>query len=185
MGGMIILLSLFLATALWARWDNQRYVITAVVATAWMGGIGFLDDYLKFIEGKPRGLVARYKLVGQVTFGLALGLYLLLYPIATNLEASATTLPFFKYVLWIMSPALYVAFVTFVMTAFSNAVNLTDGLDGLASGLTVISGAAFADEPRPPARALGVVDRDVRRLTGRGRSAQPLDRRCSGAGRHD
>jgi phospho-N-acetylmuramoyl-pentapeptide-transferase len=109
-----------------------------------MGGIGFLDDYLKFIEGKPRGLVARYKLVGQVTFGLALGIYLLRFPIVTNLPATATTLPFFKYLLWTMPPLLYLAFVTFVMTAFSNAVNLTDGLDGLAAGLTVIAAAAFA-----------------------------------------
>jgi phospho-N-acetylmuramoyl-pentapeptide-transferase len=144
MGGIIILLALLVATILWGRWDNQRYVVTAVVATVWMGGIGFLDDYLKFIEGKPRGLVARYKLVGQVTFGLALGIYLLRFPIVTNLPATATTLPFFKYLLWTMPPLLYLAFVTFVMTAFSNAVNLTDGLDGLAAGLTVIAAAAFA-----------------------------------------
>ncbi len=144
MGGLIILAALLVAILLWARWDNQRYVITAAIATIWMGCIGFLDDYLKFIEGKPRGLVARYKLVGQVTFGLALGIYLLKYPIATNVQANAITLPFFKYVILPMAPVLYVGFVTFVMTAFSNAVNLTDGLDGLASGLTVIGAGAFA-----------------------------------------
>jgi phospho-N-acetylmuramoyl-pentapeptide-transferase len=88
--------------------------------------------------------VARYKLVGQVVFGLALGIYLLQLPIADNLPANATTLPFFKYVLVLLPPLVYLAFVTFVLTAFSNAVNLTDGLDGLAAGLTVIAAGAFA-----------------------------------------
>ncbi|MBI4421000.1 MAG: phospho-N-acetylmuramoyl-pentapeptide-transferase [Gemmatimonadetes bacterium] len=144
MGGIIILIATVVPTLLWARWDNQRYVVTAVVATLWMGLIGFVDDYLKFIQGKSRGLIARYKLVGQVTFGIALGLYLLGFPIASNLQANATTLPFFKYVLVVLPPVLYIAFVTFVITAESNAVNLTDGLDGLASGLTVIAAGAFA-----------------------------------------
>jgi phospho-N-acetylmuramoyl-pentapeptide-transferase len=109
-----------------------------------MGGIGFVDDYLKFVQGKSRGLVARYKLVGQITFGVGLGLYLLLDPPAVNLPANATTLPFFKYVLIMLPPLLYLAFVTFVVTGTSNAVNLTDGLDGLAAGLSVIAAAAFA-----------------------------------------
>ncbi len=144
MGGIIILVATIIPTVLWARWDNQRYVVTAVLATLWMGLIGFVDDYLKFMQGKPRGLIARYKLVGQVTFGIALGVYLLMFPIAPNLQANATTLPFFKYVLVVLPPVLYVAFVTFVITAESNAVNLTDGLDGLATGLTVIAAGAFA-----------------------------------------
>ena len=144
MGGVIILVSTLVPTVLWARWDNQRFVIVAVGATLWMGLIGFVDDYLKFVEGKSRGLIARYKLVGQVTFGVVLGLYLLSYPIAVNLPANATTLPFFKYVLVLLPSFLYLAFVTFVITATSNAVNLTDGLDGLATGLTVIAAAAFA-----------------------------------------
>ena len=143
MGGLIILISTVVPTLLWARFDNQRYVVVALVATFWMGCIGFIDDYLKFIEKKPRGLVARYKLVGQVTFGLALGIYLLVSPIATSLAPSTITLPFFKYVLWSLPPVIYVLFVTMVTSAFSNAVNLTDGLDGLAAGLTVISAGAF------------------------------------------
>ena len=144
MGGIIILVATIAPTILWARWDNQRYVVTAVVATLWMGLIGFVDDYLKFIQGKSRGLIARYKLVGQVTFGIVLGVYLLLFPIATNLQANATTLPFFKYLLVVLPPVLYIVFVTFVITAESNALNLTDGLDGLATGLTVIAAGAFA-----------------------------------------
>ena len=143
MGGLIILAATIVATLLWAQLTN-RYVWVAVLATLWMGAIGFVDDYLKFIEGKSRGLVARYKLVGQVTFGIALGSYLLAAPLATDLPANSTTLPFFKYVLLVLPPVAYVAFVTFVITGVTNAVNLTDGLDGLASGLTVIAAGAFA-----------------------------------------
>jgi phospho-N-acetylmuramoyl-pentapeptide-transferase len=143
MGGIIIIVSTVVPTLLWARLD-KRYVWVAVLATLWMGAIGFLDDYLKFIQGKPRGLVARYKLVGQITFGLALAGYLIWQPLVATLPAAATTLPFFKYVLVVLWPPLYVAFVTFVVTGTSNAVNLTDGLDGLAAGLTVIAAAAFA-----------------------------------------
>ena len=143
MGGVIILVSTIVPTVLWARFDNQRYVVIALVATVWMGGIGFIDDYLKFVEKKPRGLVARYKLIGQVTFGLALGIYLLLNPLAANLPPTAITLPFFKYALILLPPVVYVAFVAFVTTAFGNAVNLTNGLDGLATGLTIIAAGAF------------------------------------------
>ncbi len=143
MGGIIIIACTVVPTLLWAPLTN-RYVWVAVLATLWMGGIGFLDDYLKFIQGKSRGLVARYKLVGQVTFGLVLGGVLLWQPLAPNLPANATTLPFFKYVLVVLWPPVYIAFVTFVVTGTSNAVNLTDGLDGLAAGLTVIAAAAFA-----------------------------------------
>jgi len=70
MGGLIILLATILPTLLWARLDN-RMVIVAMLATLWMGGIGFLDDYLKIVQGKSRGLVAKWKLAGQCTFGLA------------------------------------------------------------------------------------------------------------------
>ncbi len=143
MGGIIVIVSTIVSTLLWAPLNNG-YVWVAVLATLWMGCIGFLDDYLKFIQGKSRGLVARYKLIGQITFGLVLGGYLLWQPLAGNLPANTTTVPFFKYVLWALWPPLYVAFVTFVMTGTSNAVNLTDGLDGLATGLTVIAAATFA-----------------------------------------
>lgn len=145
MGGLIILICTLIPTLLWAPLDNE-YVWIAVIATLWMGCIGFLDDYLKFVQGKSRGLVARYKLVGQVTFGIALGSYLLLWPPwpVADLPANAITLPFFKYVLLPLPFFIYVAFVTFVITGASNAVNLTDGLDGLATGLTIISAGAFA-----------------------------------------
>jgi len=143
MGGLIILTSVVVPTLLWARWDN-RYMWVALLATLWMGAIGFVDDYLKVVRRKSRGLVARHKFIGQMTAGVALGIYLLAYPMAQDLQASATTLPFFKYVLVVFVPVAYVAFVAFVLAGTSNGVNLTDGLDGLAIGLTMIAAGAFA-----------------------------------------
>jgi len=144
MGGLIIILATVVPTLLWARLDSP-YVVVAVLAMLWMGVIGFIDDYLKIVRGKPQGLVARWKLVGQVTFGVALGIVLLVWPLAPNLEPASTQLPLLKYRLLYFVPTwLYVVFVTLVVTGSSNAVNLTDGLDGLAAGLTAIVAGAFA-----------------------------------------
>jgi phospho-N-acetylmuramoyl-pentapeptide-transferase len=143
MGGVIIVMATLVPVLLWAPLTN-RFVMVATIATLWMGCIGFVDDYLKVVSGKTRGLVARYKLVGQVTFGVLLGTYLLVAPLWTDMPANGTTVPFFKYVLILFPPVLYVLFVTVVQTGTSNAVNLTDGLDGLATGLTAIAAAAFA-----------------------------------------
>jgi phospho-N-acetylmuramoyl-pentapeptide-transferase len=145
MGGLIILLSTIIPTLLWARL-NSRFVWFAVLATLWMGGIGFIDDYLKIVQGKSRGLVAKWKLVGQVSFGVVLGTLLVFFPVVPTetMPAAATTVPFFKFVIVTFAWWLYVAFVTVVITGSSNAVNLTDGLDGLATGLSAISAAAFA-----------------------------------------
>jgi phospho-N-acetylmuramoyl-pentapeptide-transferase len=147
MGGLIILLAAIVPTLLWARLTN-RYVWLALFVTAWMGGIGFLDDYLKLKqkrEGrKNEGLVERYKLIGQLTLGTILGLYLWLFPLST-LPGASTTLPFYKYILIVPLFAwLYVPFVAFILTGTSNAVNLTDGLDGLAAGLVAIAAGTFA-----------------------------------------
>ncbi|GAC1682565.1 MAG: phospho-N-acetylmuramoyl-pentapeptide-transferase [Gemmatimonadaceae bacterium] len=150
MGGLVILLAVLSSALLWARPDN-RYLWLAVIVTAWMGGIGFLDDYLKLKQKragmKNEGLVERYKLMGQIAIGLALGFYLWRFPLST-LPGASTTLPFYKYLLVVPAvPALgvlYVLFTTFILTGTSNAVNLTDGLDGLAAGLTAIAAATFA-----------------------------------------
>ena len=147
MGGLIILVATLLPTLLWMRLNN-KYVWIALIVTLWMGGIGFLDDYLKLKqkrEGRENtGLVERWKLAGQITIGLLLGLYLWQFPIS-NLPGASTTLPFYKYLLIVPTfGLLYVAFVTFVMTGTSNAVNLTDGLDGLAAGLMAIAMATLA-----------------------------------------
>ncbi len=147
MGGLIILLAAIVPTLLWARLTN-RYVWLALFVTAWMGGIGFLDDYLKLKqkrEGKKNeGLVERYKLIGQLSVGTILGVYLWFFPLST-LPGASTTLPFYKYILIVPWFAwMYVPFVAFILTGTSNAVNLTDGLDGLASGLVAIAAGTFA-----------------------------------------
>ncbi|MGH7508680.1 MAG: phospho-N-acetylmuramoyl-pentapeptide-transferase [Gemmatimonadales bacterium] len=145
MGGLIILLATVVPTLLWAPLTN-RFVVVAMLSTLWMGCIGFLDDYLKIVQGKSRGLVARWKLAGQCSFGLLLGLFLAFNPVVPTdtIPATATTLPFFKYLVINFAPWLFVVFVTVVITGSSNAVNLTDGLDGLATGLAGIAAAAFA-----------------------------------------
>ncbi|HLQ21592.1 MAG TPA: phospho-N-acetylmuramoyl-pentapeptide-transferase [Gemmatimonadales bacterium] len=145
MGGLIILLATILPTLLWAPVTN-RFVVVAMISTLWMGCIGFIDDYLKIVQGKSRGLVAKYKLVGQCSFGLLLGLYLYYFPLvpAETIPATATTLPFFKYLVVNFAPLLFLVFVTVVITGTSNAVNLTDGLDGLAAGLAGIAAFGFA-----------------------------------------
>lgn len=142
MGGLIIILATVVPTLLWARLDSG-YVLVAVVAMLWTGAIGFIDDYLKIVRGKSQGLVARWKLVGQTLFGVVLGFTLLLWPLAPQLPAASTQLPLFKYILVILPWPVYVFFVTVVVTGSSNAVNLTDGLDGLATGLTAILAGAF------------------------------------------
>lgn len=149
MGGLIILIAAMAPALLWARLDN-RYVLLAMAVTLWMGAIGFLDDYLKLKQKRlnqpNKGLVERYKLVGQVSCGLALGLYVWLYPLSA-LPGASTTIPFFKYLLIVpvagWAAWLYVPFVTFVVTGTSNAVNFTDGLDGLATGLVAIALLTF------------------------------------------
>jgi phospho-N-acetylmuramoyl-pentapeptide-transferase len=150
MGGLIILAATIIPTLMWAKLNN-RYVLLALVVMAWMGGIGFLDDYLKLRQKrlgvKNEGLVERYKLAGQIVIGVALGLYLWLDPIST-LPGASTTVPFFKYVLVVPLSIgfawLYVPFVTFILAGASNAVNFTDGLDGLAAGLCAIAAVTFA-----------------------------------------
>ena len=150
MGGLIVLTATIIPTLLWAKLSNV-YVLLAMLVMLWMGFIGFTDDYLKLKQRqmgkKNTGLIESYKLIGQVTIGLALGWYIWKYPLST-LPGASTTLPFYKYILIVPATAslgwLYVLFVTFVLTGTSNAVNITDGLDGLASGLVAIAAATFA-----------------------------------------
>jgi len=130
---------------------NNRYVLIGLAAMVWMGIIGFMDDYLKLKqkrEGREnKGMVEVQKLLGQVILGFAIGYYIWKFPLST-LPGASTTLPFYKYMLIVPATQtlgwLYVAFVTFVLTGTSNAVNITDGLDGLATGLSAIAAATFA-----------------------------------------
>jgi len=145
MGGLIIIAATVIPTILWAPLNN-RFIVVTVIAMLWTGAIGFVDDYLKVVEGRSRGLVAKWKLVAQVLFGVTLGWMLLHWPVVavTTVPAAGTSVPFFKYLVVVFAPWLYVLFVTGVVTGFSNAVNLTDGLDGLATGLSIIAAATFA-----------------------------------------
>jgi phospho-N-acetylmuramoyl-pentapeptide-transferase len=150
MGGLIVLTATLIPTLLWAKLTNA-YVLLAMVVMLWMGFIGFTDDYLKLKQRqmgkKNTGLIEGYKLTGQIIAGFALGWFIWKYPIST-LPGASTTLPFYKYILIVPATAalgwLYVLFVTFVLTGTSNAVNITDGLDGLAPGLVAIAAATLA-----------------------------------------
>ncbi len=151
MGGLIILACSGLSVLVWARLTSH-YTVLALLITAWMAGIGFLDDILKLRQKrmgqKNQGLVERYKLAGQVVAGVCLGIYIWQNPLSPNLPGASTTLPFYKYVLVVPLSAsfewLYVLFTTFILVAVSNAVNLTDGIDGLAAGLSAIAFATLA-----------------------------------------
>lgn len=140
MGGILILLGIFVSTILWADVKNS-FVLLTLMVTGWLGGIGFLDDYKK-LNSRPgsskRGLNKRTKLLAQIIAGFIIAVFLYMNPkTSTVLEA-----PFFKE-LAIDLGIFYVPFVILVITASSNAVNLTDGLDGLAIGCIVLTAAAY------------------------------------------
>ncbi len=140
MGGLIILVSIFVGVVLWADITNV-YIILILVATMAMGIVGFVDDYLKSVKKMKKGLISRYKLAGQIITGLVIGL-VIYYSAAFDGLHTNTSIPFFKN-LEIDFGYFYIIVIIFVITATSNAVNLTDGLDGLAAGMTAIAFLAF------------------------------------------
>ncbi|MEE9166493.1 MAG: phospho-N-acetylmuramoyl-pentapeptide-transferase [Candidatus Neomarinimicrobiota bacterium] len=140
MGGVIVLSAVILPTLLWANVTNV-YIHMILVATLWMGLLGFLDDYLKTVKKEKKGLIARYKLGGQMALGLIIGIWLYQSPFLEEIR-TVTSVPFFKN-LEIDFGYFHIPWVILVVTASSNAVNLTDGLDGLASGLLAICATAF------------------------------------------
>ena len=140
MGGLIILAGIIIPTLLWADLTNF-YVLMLLLATAWMGLIGYMDDYLKVVKGQPKGMVARKKLVGQVLLGLLFAVMLQHFAPTDQFDGT-TGIPFFKNYVLVLG-FLYIPFVIAVIAGASNAVNLTDGLDGLAIGLCGISLFAF------------------------------------------
>ena len=140
MGGLLILTASLVPTLLWADLRNV-YVWIAVLTTLGFGAIGFADDYLKIVRRSHHGLLPRYKMGFQLLVGAAVGVTVL---ILTNegLYNTRLVFPFFKRLI----PDLgwwYVLFAAFVLTAESNAVNLTDGLDGLAISIFAIAAAAY------------------------------------------
>ncbi len=141
MGGLIILAALIIPTLLWARIENI-YIQIVLFSTLWMGIVGFVDDYLKAVKKMPKGLVARYKFLGQLSLGLIVGSILYFAPQFSEIN-TLSTVPFFKNY-EIDFGLFYIPMVIFVITATSNSVNLTDGLDGLAIGLVGISALAWA-----------------------------------------
>ncbi|MCM3878752.1 MAG: phospho-N-acetylmuramoyl-pentapeptide-transferase [Vicinamibacterales bacterium] len=140
MGGLLILTAALVPTLLWADLRNI-YVWMAVVSTAAFGAIGFADDYLKIVRRSHHGLLPRYKLACQ--FGVALIVGLILMVLADhNLYSTRLIFPFFKRLI----PDLgwwYVPVAIILLVGWSNAVNLTDGLDGLAISTFAISAATF------------------------------------------
>jgi phospho-N-acetylmuramoyl-pentapeptide-transferase len=141
MGGVLVITAVVLPTLLWADLTN-RFVQLCLLATVWMGALGFVDDYLKVVKRRPKGMIGRVKLVGQVGFSLALFAILQVDspggPLTTQLAV-----PFLKDV-FIDVGWLYLPLVVMVVTGTSNAVNLTDGLDGLAIGLSAFVFLGFA-----------------------------------------
>ncbi len=187
MGGVIIILAIIIPCLLLARLDNT-YVILILLATIWMGIIGFTDDYIKVFKKNKEGLSGKFKILGQVGLGLIIGLSMLLsddvvvrmdlaeakqknleivetFPIEengiltekANVKTTLTNVPFLKgnrldyanllrflgdnyhKFAWI----IFIPLVVFIVTAVSNAANLTDGLDGLATGVSGIIGATL------------------------------------------
>ena len=134
MGGALILLAVLGSTVLWADIDN-RYVWIVIVTTAAFGVIGWVDDYRKVVRKDTRGLPARWKYLWQSVAALACTV--LLFTTAVTPEETTLYVPFFKDVAWSMG-WLFVPFSYFVIVGSSNAVNLTDGLDGLAIMPTVM-----------------------------------------------
>ena len=141
MGGILILIATVLPTLLWADLEN-RFIWIALFATVGCGLVGFMDDLMKLRGGKNAGLSPKQKLAGQVVVGLLVGVYLYMFPAVPELR-SALPVPIFKDIVIELGP-LYILFVVVLITGFSNAVNLTDGLDGLAIGPTIVAAAAFA-----------------------------------------
>lgn len=180
MGGLIIIGGIVLPTLLFAKLENI-YVILMLVTTLWMGGIGFLDDYIKVFKKNKEGLAGRFKIIGQVGLGVIIAVTMYFHPnilvrqplanpvVQTTMEgeqliytedvkSTKTNIPFYKknefdygnvltvfgveegkYVFW-----LFLLVVVFIIAAVSNGANITDGIDGLATGTSAIVGITLA-----------------------------------------
>ncbi len=138
MGGVLIMLAIVVSTLLWADVLNQ-YILLTLASFLWLGLLGFTDDYIKVIRKRNLGLSARNKLIGQISLGLFIAIYVMAFtPIPT-----ALSIPFVKN-LALNLGLFYILFVILVVVSATNAVNLTDGLDGLAIGCTIIAAITYS-----------------------------------------
>jgi phospho-N-acetylmuramoyl-pentapeptide-transferase len=172
MGGLIILGSILIPTLLFANLNNI-YIITLLITTVWLGIIGFTDDYIKVFKKNKAGLAGKFKVIGQIGVGLIIGALLFFHhnvklkhltlidgeKVWVESKAMVTTIPFMKnhefnyqwLVNWLPNSMQYIALcvvfiliVIFIVTAISNGANMTDGLDGLATGTSAIIGVTLA-----------------------------------------
>lgn len=138
MGGILILAAILFSNLLWADVLN-KYIIIVIFTTLWLGITGFMDDFLKQKRPKSKGLTVAAKLTSQILLGLIIGTVLLWqFPGITKVDV-----PFLKDVSWQLG-IFYILFVIIVIAGSSNAVNLTDGLDGLAIGIVIMVAVAFS-----------------------------------------
>ena len=168
MGGIIILTAILVPTLLFADLTNV-YTHMMILATVWLGTIGFIDDYIKVYKKNKDGLAGKFKIVGQVGVGIIIGAIMMWHPdvvikeLGTNgvwheIRSTVTTIPFvkgnsFDYA-WLIDWAIedvsvwvwivFIPIVIIIVTAVSNGANLTDGLDGLATGTSAIIGITLA-----------------------------------------
>tara|TARA_B110000211_G_C14073837_1_gene551128 strand:+ start:107 stop:1306 length:1200 start_codon:yes stop_codon:yes gene_type:complete len=165
MGGLIIIIATIVPVILFSKFNNI-YIIILLFTTLWLGLIGFLDDYIKVFKKNKNGLKGKFKIIGQTLLGLIVGLTLYFHPDVTikdqsslnsqinNIEykSTKTTVPFLKdnelnysyFISWIsdesetLSLIAFIFFVILIITSVSNGANLSDGIDGLAAGSSVI-----------------------------------------------
>jgi phospho-N-acetylmuramoyl-pentapeptide-transferase len=148
MGGLLLIASVTISTLLWARLSSF-YVWVVIVATLAFGGVGFADDYLKLVKRRSLGLTGRQKLSFQLI--IAVGVWLALFISTKYLETKYSwnvSVPFFKNTadpngISVIGPYLYLGLIVIVLLGATNAVNLTDGLDGLAISVTFIAMTAL------------------------------------------
>lgn len=167
MGGIIIIAAILIPTLLFAKIDNI-YIVLMLIVTVWLGAIGFLDDYIKVFKKNKEGLSGKFKIIGQIGIGGIVGLVLFFNKdviirknisntptvIYQDIKSLKTTVPFFKnneldyehlfsfigdHYVWIF----YLLLVILIITAVSNGANITDGLDGLAAGISAIVGVTL------------------------------------------
>lgn len=138
MGGLLIISSVLISTLLWGDLSS-RYIWIGLFGMVSYSTIGFLDDYIKIKKKRSLGLTGRQKIVGQLVAALIVGVLLFWW---TD-YSSVLSVPFFKNFRPVLPVAVYLAFIVVVMVGSSNAVNLTDGLDGLAISVTVVAASAL------------------------------------------